>query len=114
MLIFLKIVWGFVAKYWQLLLGLSGGLALFLFSIRSKSTTVLDQTVQTKVEVDTKTKEDAAAAVAVQQVQQAEAQHAQQVQQTVTGEEKTEPNLVADTTATNDFLKQMGKDIRGG
>lgn len=115
MLLVLQKVWEFIKKYWQFFAGFAVALLLFLFSIRrSNPAKPIDTSVQKKVEEETQKKEDQAAKDRDQQVQKAQDEHDAKVDAVVTEEKKDSGSLVDDPKATNDFLNQVGKDIRGG
>lgn len=112
MLLFLQGVWAFIKKYWQLITGLVIGLLVFFLSIRPKSVSP-DQSLQKKVEEETNKKEQEAARRRDASVEKAEAQHAKAISDVLQEEKKKADELIDDPAATNDFLKQIGKDIRG-
>jgi len=112
MLLFLQGAWTFFKKYWQLFAGLAVGLLVFLLSIRLKPTTP-DQTLQKRVEDETDKKEQEAAKRRDASVTDAEAQHDKAISDVLQQEKKKSDELIDDPDATNDFLKQVGKDIRG-
>lgn len=112
MLLFFQGVWAFIKKYWQLLAGLLVGLSVFLLSIRLKPTTP-DQTLQKKVEDETDKKEQEAGKKRDASVEEAKTDHDKVISDALQEETKKSEELLNDPEATNDFLKQIGKDIRG-
>jgi len=114
MLLFLQGVWSFIKKYWQLLVGLGVGLSVFLLSIRPKNTTPPEvDGFQKKVEDETKKEEQKAEQELKNDVVSAKKEHDDVVDKAVDAEKKRTEDLIDDPDATNDFLKQVGQDIRG-
>lgn len=109
------LVW--MKKYWSALVT---GLVLilgvmFTVSVRKRPVIISgDDPQKKKIEDDVAKQEQQIQQQATEQKQDVTDQQQKDVQAVISAEQKKEPGLEKDPDATNDYLKQVGQETRGG
>lgn len=110
MLVWLKKYWEWIVAGVLLLVGIFFGLSFR----KTQVVLPINTDFQKKVEADTQAQTQQAQAAEQQKEQQDQKAHDTAVQNVVTQEQKAVPTQQANPQATADWLKQVGKDAKGG
>jgi len=109
--------WLWVKKYWELLVG---GLLLlvgvfFGLRIKRQPTVVSGKGLeQQKIEDDTAKRAAAVLRDAEEKKSELQKAHTEDLQEVLDTQAVLEPSLAKDPDATNTFLKEVGRSVRGG
>lgn len=108
--------WLWVKKHWEILLGLLIALLGFLLGVSVKKTPVIvqgDDPEKKKIEDQTQKAIDEAQKEHDQAVAEAQAEEQKAQQDVVTEEQKKTSEVEGDVDQTNEYLKNVSKDIGG-
>jgi len=116
-MIWLSASWDFVRKYASFFgMGLLAVAGFFVgVSVKKRPTLIAGQDEdKTKAEADTKKAEEALDQKAAEVKRTIEEHYASDLQAVVEEQEKKEPSLENDPDSTNEYLKDVGGQARGG
>jgi hypothetical protein len=110
-------VWAWMKKYWEYLVAVGLLFLGIFFGLWIKRTPVIVQGGKTpeqkKVEDETVKKTEKIVREAEEKKVELKVEHAKEIQDVVDKQKALEPSLTKDPDATNAFLKEVGRSVRG-